>query len=102
MVRELHYGCHAKPDMLNIQRSSEYRVVLSLSGRIETQDVAELQRILSLEVGQPIALDLREVTMIDRDAVKFLAHCELQKIKLENCPAYIRKWIDADTVRSME
>jgi len=100
MVSELRYGCHAKTDMLSIKRSSEQRVVFSLSGRIETQDVAELRRILSLEVGdQGIVLNLQEVTLIDRDAVKFLAHCELENIKLESCPAYIRKWIDADTGR---
>ena len=69
--------------------------MFSLSGRIETQDVAELQRLLSLEAaGQDITLDLQDITLVDRDAVKFLAHCEAQRIKLENCPPYIREWIE--------
>ena len=60
-------------------------------------DVPELQRLLSLEEdGQDIALDLQDVTLIDRDAVKFLARCEEEKVELENCPAYIREWIDAE------
>ena len=60
-------------------------------------DVPELQRLLSLEAdGQDIALDLQDVTLIDRDAVKFLARCEEDKVELENCPAYIREWIDAE------
>jgi hypothetical protein len=83
--------------MLKIQRSSNGRVVFSLSGRIEMVDVPELQRLLSLEAdGQDIALDLQDVTLIDRDAVKFLARCEEDKVELENCPAYIREWIDAE------
>lgn len=83
--------------MLRIQRSSDDPVVFSLSGRIEIDDVAELQRLFSLEAaGQAIVLDLRDITLVDREAVKFLARCEVERIKLENCPAYIREWIDAD------
>lgn len=83
--------------MLRIQRSSSDsgRLVFSLSGRIEAEDVAELQRLLSSEVGgSRIGFDLQDVTLVDNDAVKFLARCEADNIKLENCPAYIRKWID--------
>jgi hypothetical protein len=87
--------------MLKIQRSSSPGVVFSLSGRIEIEDVAELQRLFSLEtVGQDIALDLQEVILVDRDAVTFLARCEAEKIKLENCPPYIREWIDGERRRS--
>jgi len=86
---------------LRIQRSSNDRITFSLSGRIEIEDVAELQRLLCLEiVGQGIAFDLRDVTLVHRDAVKFLAHCEVESIKLENCPAYIREWIDAERGRN--
>ena len=56
-----------------------------------------MQRLFSLEAaGQDIALDLQEVMLVHRDAVKFLACCEVEKIKLENCPGYIREWIDAE------
>lgn len=75
-------------------------MVFSLSGRIEFEDVAELQRLLSLEVpGQDIAFDLQDVTLVDRDAVKFLARCESESIELENCPAYVRAWIAAERNR---
>lgn len=85
--------------MLKIQRSSNAGVVFTLIGRIEIEDIAELQRLLSLEIsGSPLALDLEEVTLIDRDAVKFLANCEAGSIKLENCPAYIREWIGREKV----
>lgn len=83
---------------LRIERSSKAElVVLSLTGRMGIEDVAELQRLLSLEeIGRRIALDLEDVTLIDRDAVKFLARCEADSIRLENCPAYIREWIGQD------
>jgi hypothetical protein len=83
--------------MLRIQRSSNAGVVFSLSGRIESEDVVELQRVLGLESsGQAIAFDLKEITLVHRDAVKFLARCEAESIELENCPAYIREWIDIE------
>jgi hypothetical protein len=87
--------------MLRIQRSSDQGVVFSLSGRIEMEDIEELRRLLSLEeAGQGIMLDLQNITLVDRDAVKFLAGWEAESIKLENCPAYIREWIDTEKGRS--
>jgi len=81
--------------MLRIQRSANGRVVFRLSGRIEAEDVKELEELLALEpAGQEVVLDLRDVTLVNQDAVKFLSGCEAESIKLENCPAYIRAWID--------
>jgi len=61
------------------------------------EHVAELRRLLSLEkAGHPIALDLKDVTLLERDAVTFLSECEADSISLENCPAYIREWINRE------
>jgi anti-anti-sigma regulatory factor len=78
-----------------IQKSTDdARVILTLAGRIEVEDIAELQRVIHLEKGDGrIALDLQDLTLISHDAVKFLAHCEANNIRLTNCPTYIRKWI---------
>jgi hypothetical protein len=82
--------------MLRIERSFNHGVVFSLSGRIETEDVGELQRLLSLETGgQNIVFDLQDVTLVDRDAMRFLARWESEGIGLGNCPAYVREWIAA-------
>ncbi|HTC63122.1 MAG TPA: STAS domain-containing protein [Candidatus Saccharimonadales bacterium] len=81
--------------MLKIQRSTNGRVLFTLSGRIEAEDVKELRRLLDLETsGQHLVLDLRNVTLVNEAAVKFLAACETDSIKIENCPAYIREWIE--------
>jgi anti-anti-sigma regulatory factor len=87
--------------MLKIQRSFNNGVIFSLSGRIEMADVVELQRIIKLEPdGQAIVLDLKDITLMDRDAVKFLVHCQQEGVRLENCPAYIRESIDGERSRN--
>jgi len=61
------------------------------------EHVAELQRLFESEDGgRAIALDLQDVTLVNRDAVGFLAGCERHQIVLANCPAYIREWIVAE------
>jgi anti-anti-sigma regulatory factor len=79
--------------MLKIERLAQGEsVIFSLSGRIEMEDIAELQRLFAAE-DHNVIMDLKEVTLVDRDAVRFLARCEADSIKVENCPAYIREWI---------
>ena len=86
--------------MLKIQRKTNGGVIFTLSGRIEAGDIDELRRILELEeAGSHIAFDLKDVTLVDRDAIKFLADCEADDIKLENCPPYVRKWIGQESGR---
>ena len=84
--------------MLKIQRKANGKVIFTLSGRIQAEDLDELSRLLELEAtGSHTALDLKDVTLVDRDAVKFLAACEADSIKLENCPAYVREWIGRES-----
>lgn len=81
--------------MLKIQRSANGLVVFTLSGRLEAEEIKELQEVLALETkGRKLVLDLRDVTLVNEDAVNFLARCEADNVILENCPAYIRQWIE--------
>jgi len=80
--------------VLKIQRSDEGDVVrLMLSGRIELQHVAELQRLIDEAERRhhPVTLDLKEVRLVDREAVAFLGRCESSGVGLENCPVYVRE-----------
>lgn len=80
--------------MLKIQRSANGEVVLKLSGRMDAESVALLKTLFESEAeGCHIVLDLRDLTLLDRDAVRFLERCEADSIRLQNCPAYIREWI---------
>ncbi len=80
--------------MLKIQRAANGDVVFTLSGRMDAENVAELETLLGTEPkGRRIFLDLKDLTLVDRDAVTFLGRCEADSVKLKNCPAYIREWI---------
>jgi len=80
---------------LRIQRSAHDEVVVfTLSGRIESEYLEELNRLRRLEPGnRNIVLNLKDVTLVDQDAVKFLARCEANGWELTDCPAYIREWM---------
>ena len=80
--------------MLRIGRSANGEVVFTLSGRVAAENLAELEALLGSEAkGRRIVLDLKDLTLVDRDAVRFLARCEADSIKLKNCPAYVCEWI---------
>jgi anti-anti-sigma regulatory factor len=80
--------------MLRIQRTANGEVVFTLSGRMDAVNVTELITVLGSEAkGRRIVMDLKDLTLVDRDAVGFLERCEADSIKLKNCPPYIREWI---------
>ena len=81
--------------------SGEDLVVLVVSGRITAQELGMLQDLLRQESGA-VAIDLKDVRLVDREAVKLLAFGELHGVELRNCPAYIREWITRETVQSKE
>ena len=80
---------------LRIQRSVERRsVVFILTGRIEADQVPDLEALLRSESSdRDIVLDLGHVKLVDRDAVQFLAGREAAGTELRNCSAFIREWI---------
>jgi len=70
------------------------KVVFALSGRLTFENVAELKTLLeSGSQGRRVTLDLENLVLVDREAVKFLERCESDSVQLKNCPAYIREWI---------
>jgi anti-anti-sigma regulatory factor len=71
--------------------------VFVLSGRIDKQAIAALRRLVELQTDyRSIVLDLKEVGVIDRDALHFLADCEAGGVKLENCAPYICEWMERE------
>jgi anti-anti-sigma regulatory factor len=80
--------------VLKITREVNGEIVIKLSGRMDVENIAELEAQVRKEAdGRRIVLDLKDLTLVDRDAVKFLRSCEADSIKLKDCPAYIREWI---------
>ena len=67
-------------------------VILCISGQITGQDVDLLRALLEQETRTPV-LDLKDLALVDREAVKLLAVRESNGAELRNCPAYIREWV---------
>jgi hypothetical protein len=68
------------------------RLILHISGRITGKDVDLLRRLLEQE-RSVVAIDLKDVLLVDRDAIRLLALSEFNCAELRNCPAYIREWV---------
>jgi hypothetical protein len=85
--------------MLRIDRLRDGGGVrLVLSGRIEREGLAQLQRALDGEVFAPgaITIDTEEVRLLDREAVRFLVRCAAAGIRIVNAPTYIREWMSRE------
>jgi Fe-S cluster assembly iron-binding protein IscA len=90
MVREIS----GEERMLRIQRSENGEVIFTLSGQMDEEPIAELERLINSERnGRRIVLDLKDLTLVNENAITFLERCESSRITLENCPPYIREWI---------
>jgi hypothetical protein len=78
-----------------IEKSENKKAVtIALSGRLDAQGLAELRKLFDgFKKGRRWILDLKDLRLVDRSAVRFLAFCESCGIRIENCPAYLREWI---------
>ena len=86
--------------MIRIETSeSGDLVTFALIGRIESNDLPELKRVIT-SYNQPVVLDLKGVKLIDREAVTFLANFETDNARITNCPPYIREWIRRERAES--
>jgi hypothetical protein len=90
-----HTGKHSQGvRVLKITRGSNGEVVFKLSGRMDAENIGELEALIGAETdGRRIGLDLKDLTLVDQDVVSFLIRCETDSIELKNCPAYIREWM---------
>ena len=81
-----------KPMAWRIDRlSTEQGLVLYISGRLAVEDLDVVRN--ALDGDRVVAIELAEVELVSRGAVKLLVQVEDEGIDLRNCPAYIREWI---------
>ena len=72
--------------------------MLTLSGQFETEAIAELRRLLERQQDYgDVILDLKDVSVVSRNVMHFLLSCESKGVALENCPSYIREWMERET-----
>jgi hypothetical protein len=81
--------------MLKFHRTSGRRVVFTVSGQLDSDTVNELCQVVEAEpAGGVLVLDLTDLVLADRDAVRFLREYESRgRVVLRNCPAYVRTWM---------
>lgn len=85
--------------ILKIDKVSRQDVtVFLLSGRMNEDHLPELELLLNAEPDiNKVILDLKEIRLVEREAMKFLAACEVRGAHLHNCPDYIREWMQKES-----
>jgi hypothetical protein len=73
------------------QVSTEHGLVLTISGQIATEDLEVVRT--ALDKRRVVAIELWELELVSREAVRLLAQAEAEGIAINGCPAYIREWI---------
>lgn len=72
--------------------AEQTETIFRLIGRITSPDVQQLKAEIA-EARNRVTLDLQEVSLVDLDAVHFLAAAEKSGIELRHTPPYIRAWV---------
>ena len=86
--------------MMKITRDGEIPEIVrvSLSGHFTGDYIPEVEKALvqNGNKSKKCALDLMNVTFVDRPAMEFLRAAQSRKIKLENLPSYVKRWIQQE------
>jgi hypothetical protein len=68
------------------------RLTIKLIGQLDVDCLAELEAQIAAGVGR-IELEMKEVTLVDIDVVRFLVKCEARGIQVRGRSAYINDWM---------
>jgi hypothetical protein len=78
---------------LKIKRIREkHGTRICLSGELRSAHLVDLRAEI-YQCGQPAALDLDEVDIVDIDGIRLLNECQVLGIQVVNCSPYIREWM---------
>ena len=90
--------------MLKITRDAENVGTLrvNLCGRFTSEYIPEVKKALSpnRKKAQRLALDLSNVTFVDRQAMEFLTTAKSRNIKIDNLPSYVTRWMQQEAANS--
>jgi hypothetical protein len=86
--------------MLKIKQQAEIPEIVrvSLSGHFTSEYVPEVEKALvqNGNKSNKCALDLMNVTFVDRPAMEFLRVAQSRNIKLEYLPSWVKRWIQQE------
>ena len=74
------------------KHSNGATAMIRLIGRLRMQHIEELTRLVQ-GAAQQTVIDLREVTLVDLEVVRFFVACETRGVQIKNCSAYIHQWM---------
>ncbi len=83
---------------ITTSRDNPKSLRVHLCGQFTGEYVSELQKALeteNTEIGK-IALDLSNVTFVDREAMVFLCAAKSRNVAIENIPSYVTRWIEQE------
>ncbi|HEU5239071.1 MAG TPA: STAS domain-containing protein [Pyrinomonadaceae bacterium] len=77
-------------------------ITVNLCGRFTREYVPEVEKELSrTNAGQKkLAIDLSEVTFVDRAAMAFLCAARSRKIAIQNAPLYVGLWMEQENCQT--
>ena len=72
--------------------------ILAVSGHMNAEALGELRQRIDerRRTEGRVVVDLSEVTLMDRAAVRYLAAQPEGGVELVNCPPYIERWISRE------
>ena len=73
-------------------------LTVALIGTIGGEYLDELEEMVQRAARERrrLSLDLSEVRLVDREAVRFLASAVARRVRLTGCPAYLREWLKSE------
>jgi hypothetical protein len=78
---------------LKIEKSSQDgKTTIRLIGNFQSEHIAELKKQVQ-DNGPQFVLDLKEVTVVDREVVRYLGESRACGAKFLHCPRYIKEWM---------
>src|SRR5579871_2945554 len=81
-----------------VDRDSAATVKLSILGKINGTCLGELRREIerARRNHEEIAIDLSEVTLVDRHSLAYLIDQSQEDVRLVNCPVYLERWMERE------
>jgi hypothetical protein len=69
-----------------------------MCGQLTKEYLPEIQQLLDVDPTslETTALNLANVTFVDREAMVFLCSAKAKNISIENCPSYVTRWMQQE------
>jgi len=79
-------------------REDEKHCRLKVCGQFTAEYVSEIEKALNEDTAHErvVAVDLTGVTLVDREAMKFLCDAHSRSVAIENIPPYVQRWIQQE------